>query len=62
MLHSTKRIFRFIPFATSFWKGPFHRLDDREKFAEALIAHARRVGSLSNFDNYAFDIFFLVTV
>lgn len=26
------------------WKGPFHRLEDREKFAEALVAHARKAG------------------
>lgn len=26
------------------WKGPFNRLTDREKFAEALVAHARSVG------------------
>jgi type III restriction enzyme len=26
------------------WKGPFHRLNDREKFAQAMVAHARKAG------------------
>lgn len=26
------------------WKGPFHRVDDRKSFAEALVAHARKAG------------------
>jgi chromosome segregation protein len=26
------------------WKGPFHRINDREKFAQAMVAHARKAG------------------